>query len=577
MTHIRRCLAVSAPLLLWGSISHATPNIAPQCEADHLISNPTSSPATPYYFNDSCSTVYVAPPESGEVQLTSFLEHVNLGSCDALRDAQASADDRVITIDTLQDMLDGILLDYIDPDSQWNESYTDAKLESRTARAELALAEAEQENAQASLTFMTGVKNAALVEFSSCKSRHELDVLLGNTTLTLQEYCAAEIDVYIEASGNETDAQLAKLDADMAYNTANAIYNSKKDVLEDMDSELLTATSRATQIELTIQGQRSLMQGIFTEYSQMYAGIGNLQYDSNWGDLVNEYQETNSDSGLSFTKLPIDRAFVLISNDDRFVNPSEALAERTGVLNVSIPLLGLSNYGITDMPIGVNPDTAHVQPGLPDTFSGTVEFALALGCSIKDNGMGDFGNFVGVSMNFDYTLKARGGYTATYDKKTFLEVIKKVASQNSWFFKRKTVRETSISENTEMDFSITFFADAEGFEFSPEEKASLSSSVKERLMIDVLDSIGVRSGANTAEAELPEPSVGSQLGGRLVSTCRYGLHWGCYGGWILVGLDGLFGSQEAENRFRQENAASATETYTDTFFVTKWGSLSFGS
>jgi|GEM_PF-5707490 len=577
MKHLSKKMALAAAMSFLGASALATPNIAPKCEADHGITNPLTSPATPYYFNDSCSTVYVAPPESGSVQLTSFLPHVNLGSCDALQTAQESADDRVATIDMLQDMVDAILLDYIDPNSDWSNEYASALTEEQAAKLALATAEADQDNAQLQLDFWNIEKGSALIDFSSCKSSHELDLLLGNTTLTLQQYCADEIVVYLDASSNQRDAQIAKLTADMAFNTANATYSSLEDVVTDMEDELLAVTARSTQIEVTIQAQRSLMQGIFTEYSQMYAGLGSIRYASNWGALVNEYQQTNAASGLSFTKLPVDRAFVLISNDDRFVNPSEALAERSGVLNVSIPLLSLSSYGVTDMPIGVDPDDGRILSGLPDTFSGTAEFALALGCAIEDNGTNNFANFVNIAMDFEYTLKARGGYTATYDKKTFLEVIKKVASRNSWFFKRKTVRETSITEDNDIDFTIEFFADAEGFSFSADEKAAIKSSVKERLLMEVLDAVGVRTGANTIEAELPEPSVGSQLGSRFVSSCRYGASWMCYGGWILVGLDGLFGSQEAENRFRQENSTTVSETYIDTFFVKKWGSLSYGS
>lgn len=577
MTYLGNNIVAAVALSLLGSAAFATPNIAPKCESNHQITNPASSPATPYYFNDSCSTVYVAPPESGTVKLTSFLEHVNLGSCGALLDAQESAGNRVETIDTLQDMVDQIILDYVDQDSVWSAEYAEAKQEVQQARFSLAMAEAEKDNAGLEQDYWNTERGIALADFSTCKNDYDFKVLMGETTDTLQQFCSSEIAAYLDASNNLTIAMIDKLTADQAYNSANAIYKSAKSVVTDMDDELIAVTSRATQIEGVIQGQRNLMQSIFTEYAQMYAGIGNITYASHWGNLVNSYQQENASSGLSFTKLPIDRAFVLISNDDRFVDPSEALAERSGVLNVSIPLLNLSNYGITDMPIGVTPEDGRLQSGLPDTFSGSAEFSLALGCSIKENGKSEFANFVNVATNFEYTLKARGGYTATYDKKSFLEVIKKVASRNSWFFKRKTVRSTSIEEDTDIDFTIEFFADAEGYEFSDDEKGAITSSVKERLLIDVLDAVGVRTGANTAEAELPEPSVGTQMGQRFVSSCRYGGNWMCYGGWILVGLDGLFGSREAENNFRQENQTTATETYIDTFFVKKRGSLSYGS
>lgn len=577
MKHIcKKSVAVLA-ISLASTAAMATPNVAPKCEANFNISNPASSPATPYYFNDSCSTVYVAPPESGTVRLTSFLEHVNLGSCGALKKAQSAADSRVDLIDSLQGRLNSILEDFLNTDSAWYAAFNQAKASLQSAKEVKALAEADQDNAIAEQVFWSEAKNEAFVEFSLCKDDYDLQSLTGGTTDTLQQYCSEQIQDYLNANSSYRNALIAKLRADQAYNTANAKYNSASSVVDDYNDEIIAVSSRASSIEAVIVQQRATMQSIFTEYAQMYGGIGNITYASNWGRLVNDYQSANARSNLSFTKLPIDRAFVLISNDDRFVEPSEALAERSGVLNVSIPLLNLTNYGISDMPAGVNPNEGRLQSGLPDTFSGSAEFALALGCSIKENGKSDFANFVSVATNFEYTLKARGGYTATYDKKSFLEVIKKVASKNSWFFKRKTVRETSIEENNEIDFSIEFFADAEGFEFSKEEKDAITSSVKERLLIDVLDSVGVRVGANTAEAELPEPSVGSQMGTRLVSTCRYGGSWMCYGGWVLVGLDGLFGQREAENRFRQENRTTATETFTDTFFVKKWGSLSYGS
>jgi hypothetical protein len=330
------------------------------------------------------------------------------------------------------------------------------------------------------------------------------------------------------------------------------------------------------------QALESQAQSLYSTYARLSGAGAVVLYNTKWNELVNQFMTMNPNVPVSWKPMPIKQAKLSGVLTQALASKSDA-----GIpvlLAAAVP--GYIDFGPAILPDGNTPlpvptteagfDTTKV---FPAAFSAGFNISLLGACPINaDNAtrapgsLPDLSAYLALNLHSEFELMARVGYHAQFNLASFYQRIESVSQSSHWF---STSSHHSLSETKDASehwvFNYTGDANVLGNTVAEQNSAlaELETSVREELYAHVLDNIGTRVPANSGELPAPVVTTPQPIGPFAValraSYCWAG-GYGCWAGWIIGGLNSLFGSGSASTNFVAANSSDSSRDVNLVYF-----------
>ncbi len=560
-------IGTASALMMLAAASYANtpPMIVNNCNFGNIIV-PTAG--QDYYFDQECATGYVAPPTVGTPVVKSYFENLNVGFCPTLVNAQTTTSSlELIRGDIAKKAAAQVaLLDL-----------TELRRLEGIKNAADAVAKAAKETLNAATAETARLADLILTTRAAYQTCSVLD-----TTGFPQTACAIEYGDWMAARTNyvayQTSDYLPAVRADiaarMAFNIANAAWMAE-------DNAVIAVNNRIMQLNDLADAISARIDAVYSKYARMSGATASVLYSTNWGALVNAFATANAGNprlaNVTWKQMPIRNA-KLTAN---LVAGSETVRDIPGLISAQIP--GYAAFG-TNLPNGNIPlpapgteagyyNTASV---FPAAFTAGMNLNLLTACPSVTRPAGsipDLSSFLVLNLSASYDLMARVSYHASFNLNTFFQRLQSVSTSRHWF-SSSTVRNLVETRSATENWTWKYTGDARALGSNADEQGSgekaLENSVRLRLYEHVLKNIGIAVPRTSTDAPGPvslEPAPVGSFAIALRRTCGWGSYYTCYAGWIVGGLNSLFGSSNAENNFTSTNNSVATEDVSLVHFV----------
>jgi len=558
---------VGAMALMGMQNSHA--NTAPALVTDcGVVTQPAA--ASTYYFSEDCTTGYVAAPTQGNVVLDGMITNANIGFCPSV--------DRARTQETtLQSSIDSIQLRVSTLDS--NIDYTKLDL----LRSAVADATADLELAQDGLLIAQGRLDGLRIDMLTARDEYSFCI---SDPLTIDPVidCATQRQDYLDARTEYVNFRNDVFwPAETAVATASSDLRRAELQLAREESAIAALTAQLISLTNSLESLRDSAASVYDRYAAIAGASAKFLYTAGWTKLVNDFAAANPGMNVNWKRIPVTSVALHASVNDGF--SGSGLHDIPVLLKASVP--GLFDYGVQKFPDGttaLKPATTQgPQLSVPDSFSAGVVLSLLGVCpleanpALKDN----LGAYLIIDLNTNYEVMAHAGYSATYNLATFYSRFERVRNKRR-FFRSSSVRTIIETRDANEEWNFSFTGDASFLGDTVAEQASaklaLEDEVRKRLYIHMLDNIGVRSSsANDVPATNVPPSAVGAYAAALRKTCATGGGYLCWGGWIIGGINSIWGGGSAATNFVQRNNSTVTDNVDFVFFKEEGGRTTFGS
>lgn len=529
------------------AMANTPPVLAKTCYPGQIATDPAGP--DPHYSED-CSVGYVLPPSKGTATVTAYSDiNMNMGFCPSLDTAQTQVNTLSVRITDLQNQ-EADLLAQIGA-SQLNDLAL--LLGEAKANADAAAAILAQENitkAQLFADYQLAASDAGL-----CM----LQPLADCTALIAARDAArtAYVDHY-------TNVWRPAFLADIQAKQALAIAQSNWDV---ENNRVQAIRDRYNALELAIIGLQSQAMDIYKTFGGLSGASAQIDYDTHWGELVAAYQAKYSGlgAGMNWVPMPMDRA-ALNATLNKTVASNSVVSDIPFFLTARVP--GYLDFGIGNLPTGADPlappsTTFDPSKVFPSSFPLGVNISLIGACPNRN--AVDKGAALQASMTpvltGEFELMTHVAYQASFNLAKFYQRIEKVGKRNKWF-SSKTFHDLVIHDSVDEQWTWNYQGDVDLGD-------ALREDVRARLYAHVMDNIGTRVVDTSAPGVSTPGSNTGTIGNQLRATCVKGGGYLCIAGWIVGGLDSLFGSGSASSYFLATNDTMASENVSTTYFVRK--------
>lgn len=312
-------------------------------------------------------------------------------------------------------------------------------------------------------------------------------------------------------------------------------------------------------------------------YARTEGAVGKFLIESNYVDLVNEYQKKNP--SLQFVRMPMEQSYIMINekaakDGDPLNLPMEAVISLTSPMADYIPLL----KNIRDPKEG--DVSAPKAPGgiFSDGLSGEIALSAIGVCPMmKSSGLPDSINmneletYISANVVYQYHVQIRRKHSITYNLAQLAKRIES-SSKKGGFFSSKSVH--SLTEKTESKNWITFdiYSDDPSYNYTEDYK----KEIKEQFLNSVLQEVAYVSfdspGAYPSVV-LPTGASGAQVVGEGLGKCP---HLYCQVGmYAMKFLDATFGKKSAISEYIRTRDVWKQETLDEKQMVPYVGSYTF--
>jgi len=560
--------AIVGAMALMG-MQNAHANTAPALVTDcGVVTQPAA--ASTYYFSEDCTTGYVAAPTQGNVVLDGLITNANVGFCPSVDRARAQEN-------TLQASIDGINLRIADLDSKIDYDKLDL------LRSDVADATANLELAQDDLLTAQGRFEGLRIDMLTARDEYSFCI---SDPLTIDPVidCATQRQDYVDTRTEYVNFRNNVLwPAESAVSTASSTLRRAELQLSREESAVAALTAQLVSLTTTLESLRDSAAGVYDRYASIAGASAKFLYSAGWTRLVNDFAAANPGMNVNWKRIPVTSVALHASINDGF--SGSGIHDIPVLLKASVP--GLFEYGVQKFPDGtmaLQPATSQgPQLNVPDSFSAGVVLSLLGVCpleadpALKDN----LGAYLIIDLNTNYEVMAHAGYAATYNLATFYSRFESVRNKRR-FFRSSSVRNIVETRNANEVWKFNYTGDASFLGNTTEEQASallaLEDEVRKRLYIHMLDNIGVRtSSTNDLPATNVPPSAVGAYAAALRKTCATGGSYLCWGGWIIGGINSIWGGGSAATNFVQRNNSNVTENVDFVFFKQEGGRTTFGS
>lgn len=561
--------AVTA-LTLVAAAAHATPAVEPKCSR-RVIHPPQG---TGVHFDEDCSTTYIKPPTTGVAEVGALSQNLNLNFCPALVRI-GDTTDRVL--DSTELIADQLVL-MIESFAPLAEDLEAAQLRSAEARAERELsdevlfdAEGQAEDLRDALRGAQDAYNDCVL-FDGASACGSFELAVGEAREEFREFLATTL------RPAQSAARVAARDVRVATAHETAISSRYGEGLEP----LLALQQRLFDLNTS-------MFDVYTDYAPLEGATGQLVYSVPWDTLLTDYQALNP--RLNLQPLPIkDAVFTAVAKFRPSVSSS-----LPAVLEASLP--GARARGPLRLPTGLGAIRLGTEApvsglsertiGFGTSLSGQVILSLLGACPYFPQGVDTSpgaqseidldqlsANMV-ANVEYSYELKARRGYTATYNLSSWASRIEKKVKKGG-FLSSKSIHEVVTDQDSSDWFDIEFDQTSGQFGYSPAEQTRLQTEVQGQLTERALKLIAVQDGtlSGAPSSATLTPTGAGAAAGYLSRGCGFWV-WCRVGGFFLGTLDSLFGRSTALSTFKKNNEATVTDRVSQVTVIDASGSITF--
>jgi len=326
----------------------------------------------------------------------------------------------------------------------------------------------------------------------------------------------------------------------------------------------------------------------YQEYAKLRALDGQITYEVNWSTLLNEYQDLNPTSTLSFVKIPVIDAQVFAT---AFVDSKKAGSGVPVLYHAEIPGMEPSGFKNTkeskislvdDIPT-TNQSTAL---GIGDSsISGHIVLSAMGACRYFPEGTNtkreaitqqELSAYMVMNARYEFPVKARRKYIATYNLGQMMTRIQKKTKKGG-FFSPEYIDQLTESNSSKDWFKIKFDADDPEFVMSATMQDKITKEVKTSLIERALENLAVMTyGPKAVPPSIPKmPESGVSVAGNgLSKVC--GFHLYCHGSaFFLKTLDSIFGNSKAISSFVKHNSTWSEDNVDQVSILRRYTSLTF--
>ncbi len=491
----------------------------------------------------SCDVYYVLPPQRGVVETKQVALSASAQQCDDFTETMKEQSAMRRTVGRL------------------NRQYEDIEVKLKdaialTQKTKLVEAEACSQipDSVSTLTRMAYI-NSRLKEIDGA-----WQTAYGDLSKCQELECVETLQQQIEKLESEKQALSKELNA-MSSNVAvhrcrEAQANTK--VFEQAEEDVFRSMET---VRGKLNEQVGEMQKTLESFAKVGGGTARISYRGGWNEAIAKLQSENP--GKKFQPIRIRNARVYVGVD------TGAMSEDS--YRQSIPaLLGYQVNGKSHLPFG-NTGTDLSLASTTELVS-DVALSVAGACSIKQNGNTFHGSQFAIT--YDYQTFNNLHVEASFNLFKVYEEMRKSSSKNG-FFSTKTYN--SLKRSTKLDEHFSFKLIDEGGQIKDEGK--VREQVRERLITRVVSQMGIASpnGDPNKPGLTPPPQSGAgQIGSDMLGNPACAANVYCaVGGFILKGLDSIFGSKSAVAEFKETHDMSSKETWDSTTPVWELGGVVF--
>ncbi len=453
------------------------------------------------------NAVYVLPPTMGVIALKNFRASTNLAFCDELSDLVKYSKARTTELGKLAAKREAIL---------------DQKIDAEAGKKE--------------------------VEEELKKLRTEYPVLVEYEKL--------------QKNASANSEALAKIEKDNG--DAVKKYNDLKATAKDIQSTFEELDKRFSALEIRIVEIKKVFDGLYEKFAKREGGFANFEYDTGWDTQVKQLQ--NDNPSYQFERI--------FTRDVKIYAKFIGAGDR-GSYESSLP--AILDYVVNGETYAPNSDKPQALAAMPGNMSSHVRLSLAGACALvnpdlfqikkAENGMPLFG----LSATYQFPSVFSANVKVTYNRHT---VYKRIAQEGKGtaVFTTRQMRKVVDDKDAWGDMKVEWQDNSDG-EITEADKQKIIADLRKEIMTEVLEITGIpnpdkertsnfdvgddgfdpwqprhrnRYGGNGYNGNFADPAGGLGTLGDLCSTTNI---YCVLGGFILKGLNSIFGGDKVENDF----------------------------
>ncbi|MBC87593.1 MAG: hypothetical protein CL677_10500 [Bdellovibrionaceae bacterium] len=421
-------------------------------------------------------------------------------------------------------------------------------------------------------------ENSAGYYFSeSCNTVYVLPPLRGdievsrptrttNTRLCSLVNTAIDSNKYYEKKVKKINKKIERLQRSQSSNNSLDPWTIGEPS-DDLDDDLIADDPVEEEIDRLNEKLRNAIKILIAdnkEYSSIEGPKMTMTVLADTMSLVEEFKRKNR--GINFQPMPISKGVL------SFINSSTNTGEAKAALSWGVAGLNVDSGFFTGLKPG---DLA--QPAVTTNshvlFSGAVTGQVVLSligaCPFVDESGSmpeaidarDMAGYLATSVDYTYNVMVNRSYEAEYNLSELFKRIQK-QSRKGGFFSSKTIHSLVVEQNSEGWFKFKSLSEHPNHEFD----AALAQTVKAQLIARALQTIGaVPVGQNEAPGLLAPGEHGATVIADGLKKCP---HIYCQAaGFVLGGLDAVFGSSSAVSNFIHTNNRWQKETVSESKMI----------
>lgn len=551
------------PTMKWGfaallALGPVAANAAPSAFVSKCgaLTIPNETNATLVRDNEDCKLIWVLPPTAGTTTFTGYSPNGNLGMCKEVKLAQklsARVLERMGKVNEEADSLNG--------------EYKAALEKVAKARAKV---NEELQKPE------TQLMREADTRLSTLDSRIEsISKQLDNCNNSCDQLNAEYKELAkqrVQLHNDIRELRRKHVDAVRAYEKAKAVLESAELAAANVGKGYDAIQERQTKF-------RNELLNMLVFYSRTSAGEAHIDYDTGWDAAVEKLNQQYGNQ-YQFQKVR--------TSDARIFANIVGAGDKESYLSSMPSILDYSIQGMKYVPWGEEKTTE--MTALPSRLVGNVRTSLLGGCplyyknfledeSLTPSDTPQTYNY-GISATYKYPAAYRFKMTASYNLYKFYEKIVKSRSKGG-FFSSKTVTEVSETRDDKDTFEIDWNVEDPDSIYDEKARKEITADLKKELIGRVLGIMAQPVFATAPPMPISQPAQPEHgaivLANGLQSTCG-NVNVYCQAGvWILRGLDAIFGSSSAEQKFRSVHNTKATETWSANSVKWASGAMTFQS
>jgi hypothetical protein len=559
--------------LLFFLTSHTakTHGVSPSLNAKCAFTLETPSNSTGIFFNEDCSIAYVLPPEKGAMEITSLAKTTNLMFCPSIKRVGSVVDNTFEAMEIISKKIIEMTRDF-DP---LNEALVEQRKYVAKTKSAYKSAKSNLDSASETLRDIKKDIREAKLTYDDCLLLHTKESKL----------CDEDENIWLDLKKSYKDFMKSELiPLRKVTRETRGDFDFASEELQEINNRYIEGMEPVLSLQARLSELNAKVTQMYNEYRSMEGATGQIIWTIQWAELIDEYRYLNSNIPVRWERYPIKEAS-LVAN----VKPRESIHGVSAIAAVkssSIP--GIKPSGFEGMGKGDTVEGARFHPSsnnetsaaFGSSLGGQIVLTLMGACPYYDDDKertsikaSDLMNHMTANLFYTFEVAAKRGYSATYHLGNMIHKVDSKVKEGGFF--STTHANSLINEGDSTDwFDIDFLENTNEFNYSPQEEAEITKTVKAELFDKALRQLAVLNGGVAIPPATPNHiATGASRLSEELGRCWF---WYCQAGSAVVGvLDSIFGSSEATSNFYVNNNSWVFETVEGIEFVDRVRSLTF--